>query len=491
MRLSTRLGVLAASAVLGGTTLVGVAGSASAAPVERVVDGPSVLEVEIDGAGELLLSYDNQSGQDLNCLAFVTTEEVAAGLFDHFAFGEVGAPFPDYLVEMLDEAQDDKLVVGTLFAVSAEGAGPVVADFSSEYDFSGEWPVAVTQCSSADYQEVELSAPYPPGSGGVAVLDSPSVLTVTGRGTETTVQYKNESGRGLHCVALVGEPTLIGEIFSAVESDPASSSVLNGDLRAALEDATRAGTVGTYGGGIDNGASMALSANPENVEPAGILTDDSFDPVGVSFCSLYAGENTYTEVEISQTGLDDGDDDPTDLLPAPIVDSPSTLTILPSPLPEGGFHYSYDNRSGLDLYCTVFLGSQDYVDGQLSRIDKEGLVATDVTWLPSTAEGGDSGWFVSLAGANGPVSTLPVTGPGTTETEPHAVSFCLDVELDGNVLVGIAGDHFEIETATFESAGDDDGDDDSDTPGTGMDVSEMIAELLEAIDVFGSIGANN
>lgn len=489
MQLSKRVGALAASAVLGGATLVGFAGSASASPDERVVDGPSVLEVELDGAGELLLSYDNQSGQDLNCIAFVTTGGVAADLFEHFAFGEPGAPLPDYLLETLDEAQENKLMVGTLFAVPAEGSGPVVADFSSEYDFLDEWPVATTQCSSASYHEVELSAPYPPGSEGVAILDSPSVLTVTGRGTETTVQYKNESGRGLYCVAMVGEPTLIGEIFSAVENDPTSSGVLDEELLVALEDATRAGTVGTYGGVIDNGASMALSANPENVEPAGILTDDSFGPVGVSFCSLYAGENTYTEVEISQTGPDDGDDNPTGLLPAPIVDSLSALTVLPSPQPEGGFYYSYDNRSGVDLYCTVFLGAQEYVDGQLTRIDKEGLVATDVTWLPSSAEGGQAGWFVSRAGTSGPVSTLPVSGPGTTETEPHAVSFCLDVELDGNDLVGITGDHFEIETAAFVPAdheGGDDDDDEADEP-----QPDFIAQFLEAIDVFGSIGANN
>lgn len=487
MRTSRRFGALAASAVLGGSALVGIAGPAAAAPNERVVDGPSALEVELDGAGELRLSYDNQSSQDLICIAFVTTGEVAAGLFEHFAFGEFDAPLPEHLADTLDEAEADGLVAVTLFASPAEGPDPLVNTISGEYDFADDWPVAVSQCSSASYREVEMSASYPPGSAGLAVLDSPSVLTVTGRGSETTVQYKNESGRDLNCVAMVGDPTLISEIFAAIESDPATAGVLDEELRVALESAAQSGTVGTYGGGIDDGASTALAAITENIDPAGVLTDDSFDPVGLSFCSLFAGENTYTEVEISRTDFDDDDDNPTGLLGDPIVDSPSALTIAPSPLLEGGFAYSYDNRSGVDLFCTVFLGSQEYVAGQLSRIDKQGLVVTDVTWLPSSAEGGDAGWFVSRAGTSGPVSTLPVTGPGSTETEPHAVSFCVEVELNGSNLVAITGDHFEIETTTYDSAGDDD----NEAPGPGMNVPDMIAGLIEAIDVFGSIGPEN
>lgn len=462
---------------------------ASAEPLEPVIDGPSSVEVEIDDAGELAISYDNQSGLALSCIAFVSTDEVAHEHFYLLTDEEPSSTMPDYAQEMIDEAMGNGVYTVGGFTVPEGASGPVTADFQHEYDFSGTWPVAATWCAGdGGYTEVEMSRSYPPGSDGVAVLDSPSALTVTGRGAETVVEYQNESGRGLFCVALVGEPTLIGELYAGIERNPTTGSELDPAFYELLATATAAGTVGTYGGGVNADSTAVLPTNTENVDPAGILTDDSFDPVGISFCSLFAGGDTYTEVEISQTGPgDDDDDEQADLLPAPVVDGPSVLAIHPSPLPGGGFYYSYDNQSGRDLFCTVFLGSTEYVEAQLTRIDKDDLTVQEAFWLPSSAEQGNAGWFVSRAGANGPVSTLAVGGPGTTETEPHAVAFCSDVELEGDTMLGAIGDHFEIETAHYvlddgEGSGDDDDDDDADPQPV-----NIIEQIIDAIDVFGSL----
>lgn len=470
-------------------TLVGGAGAASAEPLGPVIDGPSSVEVEIDAVGELVVSYDNQSGLALSCVAFVSTEEVAHEHFYLLTDEEPSSTMPDYAQEMIDEAMGNGVYTVGAFTVPEGASGPVTAEFQHEYDFSDVWPVAATWCAGdGGYTEVEMSGPYPPGSDGVAVLDSPSVLTVTGRGAETVVEYQNESGRGLYCIALVGEPTLIGELYASIESDPANSNGPDPAFSELLATATAAGKVGTYGGVVDPGSNVVFEGVTENVEPAGILTDDSFDPVGVSFCSLFAGGDTYTEVEISQTGP--GDDEQADVLPAPVVDGPSVLTIHPSLLPGEYFHYSYDNRSGRDLICTVFLGSAEYVEAQLTRVNKDDLTVQEALWLPSSAEQGEAGWFVSRAGTDGPVSTLAVGGPATTETEPHSVAFCVDVELEGDTLVGAIGDHFEIETAHYVLDDDGDGPGD-DSPGDDDDAdpqpASIIERIIDAIDVFGSL----
>ncbi|WP_131885890.1 hypothetical protein [Dietzia cinnamea] len=465
---------------------------ASAQPFDPVIDGPSSVGVEVDEAGELVVSYDNQSELDLTCLVFVSTYEVAYEMFEFLSGGEPNAELPDYAQEMVNEAMADGVHAASIFTVSQGSSGPVEAGFLAEYDFSDTQPVATTWCAGdGGYYELEMSDLDLPGSGGVAVLDSPSVLTVTGRGTETLVEYRNESGRGLYCIALVGEPTLIGDLYASVESDPANSNGPDPVFSELLATAAAAGKVGTYGGVVDPGSTVVLEGVTENVEPAGILTDDSFDPVGVSFCSLFAGEDTYTEVEISQAGPgDDDDDEQAIVLPAPVIDGPSALRIHPSTLPGEYFHYSYDNRSGRDLICTVFLGSAEYIEAQLTRVNKDDLTVEEALWLPSSAEQGEAGWFVSRAGTNGPVSTLPVGGPGTTETEPHAVAFCVDAELDGDTLVGAIGDHFEIETAHYVLDDDGDGPGD-DSPGDDDDADpqpmSIIEQIIDAIDVFGSL----
>ncbi|GLB65296.1 hypothetical protein NCCP2495_31760 [Dietzia sp. NCCP-2495] len=473
-------------------TLVGGAGAASAEPLGPVIDGPSSVEVEIDAVGELVVSYDNQSGLDLTCFVVVSTYEVAYEMFEFLSGGEPNAELPDYAQEMIDEAMGNGVYTVGAFTVPEGASGPVTAAFQHEYDFSDVWPVAATWCAGVGgYFELEMSDLDLPGSGGVAVLDSPSVLTVTGRGTETLVEYRNESGRGLYCIALVGEPTLIGDVYARIESDPANSNGPDPVFSELLATAAAAGKVGTYGGVVDPGSTVVFEGVTENVEPAGVLTDDSFDPVGVSFCSLFAGEDTYTEVEISQAGPgDDDDDEQAVVLPAPVIDGPSALSMHPSTLPGEYFGYSYDNRSGRDLICTVFLGSAEYIEAQLTRVNKDDLTVEEALWLPSSAEQGEAGWFVSRAGTDGPVSTLAVGGPATTETEPHAVAFCVDVELEGDTLVGAIGDHFEIETAHYVLDDDGDGPGD-DSPGDDDDAdpqpASIIERIIDAIDVFGSL----
>lgn len=468
-------------------TLVGGAGVASAQPFDPVIDGPSSVEVEIDEAGELVVSYDNQSELDLTCFVFVSTYEVAYEMFEFLSSGEPNAELPDYAQEMVNEAMADGVHAASIFTVSQGSSGPVEAGFLAEYDFSDTQPVATTWCAGVGgYYELEMSDLDLPGSGGVAVLDSPSVLTVTGRGTETLVEYRNESGRGLYCIALVGEPTLIGDLYASIESDPANSNGPDPVFSELLATAAAAGKVGTYGGVVDPGSTVVFEGVTENVDPAGILTDDSFDPVGVSFCSLFAGEDTYTEVEISQAGPgDDDDDEQAVVLPAPVIDGPSALSIHPSALPGENFDYSYDNRSGRDLSCTVFLGSAEYIEAQLTRVNKDDLTAEEALWLPSSSEEGEAGWFVSRAGTNGPVSMVEVGGPDTAETEPHAVAFCVDVELEGTTLVEVTGDYFEIESAQYvlDDDGDGPGDDDDADP---QPVS-IIEQIIDAIDVFGSL----
>ena len=129
MRHLRRLGILAAATTLAGTTALAGAGMAGAqASVDWTTDSPSSVSIERDGDGDLVVSYDNNSGEGLLCYAYIgprgMVEElydlhVEAGLVDNLQQLPEGAE-----AVIVPAAEDGQWAVGAYFA--AEGsAGPV------------------------------------------------------------------------------------------------------------------------------------------------------------------------------------------------------------------------------------------------------------------------------------------------------------------------------------------------------------------------------
>lgn len=208
MRHLSRLSIFAATTVLTGTTALANAGLAGAQDsIPWTLDSPSRVTVERGEGGEVVVSYDNRSGHDLLCGAYVGTPETVQHLYDvHVRWG-----FPGRVGPIASQADigviGHELSIGrgdtAAFAPTDGASGPVtfvrevggengevvlVPAPSPELTDTSFRPEVVTVCAvsekSADgytYAELERS-PAGGGTGAGGVLGSLAGLT-TGFGS--------------------------------------------------------------------------------------------------------------------------------------------------------------------------------------------------------------------------------------------------------------------------------------------------------------------
>ncbi|MDV6298821.1 hypothetical protein R3P82_06800 [Dietzia maris] len=192
MRSLRRLGVIAATTALAGTSAlagVGMAGAQNSTAWR--LDSPSTVFVERDEGGDLVVSYDNRSNHDLLCYAYIGTPRTVEVLYDvHVEAGfsgdlDIFPPATD--VGTIGEELGVRGVVG-VFALENGASGPVTfvnpeegqdgdvvlvptpLQQPSDKAFS---PEIVTVCAFSEdgddgltYAELETSSTGGGGSGG-------------------------------------------------------------------------------------------------------------------------------------------------------------------------------------------------------------------------------------------------------------------------------------------------------------------------------------
>ena len=136
------------------------------------------------------------------------------------------------------------------------------------------------------------------------VFNSPSSVSVSGKGATTKVTYTNKSAHDLMCSGFAGQDRLIGDLYTYIKrsgnsGDEGVPAALNARLMAALVE----GKMGAYMGGVEKGKSADLgpiSGLPGMEVPPGSagLTDGSFAPAALVICMNPEG-GTYIEVEVS------------------------------------------------------------------------------------------------------------------------------------------------------------------------------------------------
>lgn len=145
-----RLGVIAATTALAGTaafTGIGMAGAQNSD--DWRLDSPSTVSVHRDAGGELVLSYDNRSGHDLLCHAYIGVPRTVQNLYEvHVRWG-----LPSRLKVIAD--QSDIGVIGHELSV---GRGDV-ATFAPADGDSG--PVTFLQSEEGEGGDIVL-VPAPP-----------------------------------------------------------------------------------------------------------------------------------------------------------------------------------------------------------------------------------------------------------------------------------------------------------------------------------------
>lgn len=179
MRHLGRLGVIAATAALAGTTALAGAGIASAQnSIVWRLDSPSTVSVERDESGELVLSYNNRSGHDLYCHAYIGVPRTVRNLYDV----NVRWGVPIRLKVIAD--QSDIGVIGHEMSIgrgdvvefaTADGAsGPVVTAPPAELSDGSFRPEVVTACAVSEegaerytYAELEKSTAGGGDVGGI------------------------------------------------------------------------------------------------------------------------------------------------------------------------------------------------------------------------------------------------------------------------------------------------------------------------------------
>lgn len=137
MRHLRRLGILAAATAFAGSSALAGAGIAGAqASVPWTTGSPSSASIDRDDDGDLVVSYDNQSGKELFCYAYIGPRAMVDGLFDaHVEAGLVDdqGQLPEGADSIIaPAAAEGQWAVGA-FIAGGESAGPVVFG-TIEYD---------------------------------------------------------------------------------------------------------------------------------------------------------------------------------------------------------------------------------------------------------------------------------------------------------------------------------------------------------------------
>lgn len=91
MRIPGRLGVIAATTALAGTTLAGGGVAGAQSPLQWRIDSPSTVSVSRGEGAALVLSHANRAGRDLLCHAYVGVDDTVQNLYDvHVRWGISG-----------------------------------------------------------------------------------------------------------------------------------------------------------------------------------------------------------------------------------------------------------------------------------------------------------------------------------------------------------------------------------------------------------------
>ncbi|MBB1025562.1 MULTISPECIES: hypothetical protein [unclassified Dietzia] len=129
--------------------------------------------------------------------------------------------------------------------------------------------------------------------GADPVLDSPSSVSVSGKGANTEISYTNRSGQDLFCIAYGGPGSLLSEMYAVLRTQDPDASPPPA-LEAKVTEALVNGQLGLFTGGVEDGETATLS--PGFYDTNATLTDGSFTPSALAICS--AGDE-YIEMEIS------------------------------------------------------------------------------------------------------------------------------------------------------------------------------------------------
>lgn len=170
-------GVIAATAALAGTTALAGAGMASAQnSIAWRLDSPSRVSVERDGSGELVLTYDNRSGHDLPCQAYIGVPRTVQNLYDV----QVRWGLTSHFKVIADQSDigviGHELAIGrgdvVTFAPAAGASGPVVPATPPERSDMSFRPEVVTVCAFSEegaewYAYAELKKSTAGGNGGI------------------------------------------------------------------------------------------------------------------------------------------------------------------------------------------------------------------------------------------------------------------------------------------------------------------------------------
>ncbi|MDJ0422929.1 MULTISPECIES: hypothetical protein [Dietzia] len=185
MRNLRRLGILAAATTLAGSAALAGAGVAGAQlwgeRADITLDSPSSVTIQ-RVAGDIEVSYSNQSGRDLTCAFIVSNGEVIGGLYQHYRTAEliVGQEEPPYAPELqtkIDAAYLAEEFGSAVVDIEQGASGPVdlegdTVELPTSTTFA---PEALVICGGdpveddygvwATYTEMETSATGPGASG--------------------------------------------------------------------------------------------------------------------------------------------------------------------------------------------------------------------------------------------------------------------------------------------------------------------------------------
>lgn len=134
------------------------------------------------------------------------------------------------------------------------------------------------------------------------VLNSPSIVSVSGKGADTKVTYTNKSNHDLMCQAFAGPDQLISDVYGYVKKS-GDTGELPTELNLRMVTALTKGQLGFYMGGVEKGKAATLPSafdQPDVGLPTGAvaLTDGSFAPAVLAICTNPEG-GTYVELEVS------------------------------------------------------------------------------------------------------------------------------------------------------------------------------------------------
>lgn len=164
-----RLAILtAATTLVGASAMAGVGVASAQMVIDWKIDSPSAVFVERLGDGNLIVSYDNQSGRQLYCYSYIGPRVMVEALYDgHVESGLVypGPQIPEGDWPEIEDAINAGQWAPGFFAVDPGESGPVT--FLHTGDEGGELiPTPLEQPSDKAFSAAVLTACAHPQTGG-------------------------------------------------------------------------------------------------------------------------------------------------------------------------------------------------------------------------------------------------------------------------------------------------------------------------------------